>query len=216
MVIEKEQEIKYLLEDLISSETFIEDLFDFFPVPTALLTPHSIVLEFNPAFEKLSGYDGLRIIGESIQPLFEKEESEGIVNETLKKKEVSDRETVLITNSKGKIPVAVFTKARVSPSGEVVGFFLSALDLSEIKQARERLKEARAALQIKVKARTEELRNFTQELEKKVKEGTKELNDKVKKLKRFHRLTKGRKEKLGELKRKNKQLKKKLDNLTQQ
>lgn len=62
------------------------------------------------------------------------------------------------------------------------------------------LEEARATLEIRVKARTRELEELAAGLEQKVKERTRELQERVEELERIHRLTVGRELKMIELK----------------
>jgi C4-dicarboxylate-specific signal transduction histidine kinase len=79
------------------------------------------------------------------------------------------------------------------------------------KKAREELKDQRAVLEIRVRARTKELEELTKTLEDQVKERTKELQERVNELERFHQLTIGREKKMIELKKKLKRLESELE-----
>lgn len=72
------------------------------------------------------------------------------------------------------------------------------------------LEEAKASLEIKVKARTKELEELTESLEEKVQGRTKELQDRIRELEKFHQLTIGRELKMVELKEEIKKLKEEL------
>ena len=61
----------------------------------------------------------------------------------------------------------------------------NALFFSELKKEKEKVEEARVALEIKVGARTKELKELTENLDEQVKERTKELQQKVTELEKF-------------------------------
>lgn len=69
-----------------------------------------------------------------------------------------------------------------------------------IRRGRESAEEAKATLEIRVRARTRELQELAKGLEQKVKERTKELEDKVRELEKFQRLAVGRELRMVELK----------------
>jgi nitrogen fixation/metabolism regulation signal transduction histidine kinase len=81
---------------------------------------------------------------------------------------------------------------------------------ANLQESQEELKEAKTALEKKVKARTKELEKMAQSLEVKIEERTKELQKRLKELERFHRLTVGRELRMSELKKKIKKLEKEL------
>ena len=80
-----------------------------------------------------------------------------------------------------------------------------------LKESQEALKEERASLEIKVKARTKELEELAKSLDQKVKERTKELQERVNELEKFHKLTIGRELRMTELKKEIKKLKEELE-----
>lgn len=73
------------------------------------------------------------------------------------------------------------------------------------------LEKEKAALEIKVRERTQELEELAQKREELVEERTKELEEKVKQLEKFNRLVVGRELKMVALKKKIKRLEKKLE-----
>lgn len=76
----------------------------------------------------------------------------------------------------------------------------------KLKEAKEALEEIKTVLEIRVRARTKELEELAQILDAQVKKRTKELKERVDELEKFHRLTVGREIKMIELKRKLKKL----------
>jgi len=80
--------------------------------------------------------------------------------------------------------------------------YINSLRIStkELTKKEKELREERASLTIKVKARTKELEELTQSLDKKVQERTKQLQTRINQLERFTKLTVGREIRMSELK----------------
>lgn len=72
------------------------------------------------------------------------------------------------------------------------------------------LEEAKAALEMEVKAQPKEIERLAAELDQKVQERTKKLQERIEELERFHELTVGRELKMKELKKEIEKLKKEL------
>lgn len=143
---ESSEKLAILLEDLTLLEDYIRDLFSFSPLPLCSLSPRGVILEVNPAFEELSGYKIYEIIGSPIERLFGKEKILEIAQETLEKGAVKTRELTLFTKDKGEVPVSIFSKARKSPEGEAVGYFLSFFDLTDTKETERELRTTQTAV----------------------------------------------------------------------
>ena len=159
---EKEKKITLLLEDLTSLEDYIHDLLTFSPLPICFISPLGVILEINPAFEKVSGFSSDEIIGESIGKLF-KEEAIGILSEnTLKRGSVEGEEMIFFPKSKKEVVTQVFTKVRKDEEGGVVGYFLGVLDITKIKQGEKEVKQAQTAL-LNILDDTEEARQRAEE-----------------------------------------------------
>lgn len=141
----KEEKISALLEDIALLERYISDLFSFLPIPVSLVSSVGVVLEANPAFEKISGYKIEEIIGEPIEKFFEKEKIEQLWKETLEKGSVSGKEIIFFTKEKKKLIVNAFTILRET-EGEILGYFFCFYDLTEIKKREKELKDAQTAL----------------------------------------------------------------------
>ena len=73
MAIEKKdknkEKISLLLEDLELLQSYVRDLFSFSPIPICFVGPAGIVLEANPALEKLVDYKIGEIVGGSQRSL---------------------------------------------------------------------------------------------------------------------------------------------------
>ena len=203
---------KEILEDVIVLEKYVRDLFNFFPLPTLLSSPLSIILEFNPSFEDISGFRLDEIVGKPIHVLFGKKAAKDLIYEATQKGKVENKEVFLFSKNKEKIPVSVFIKARIFED-ETAGFFLSVFDLRKVKKMEERLRETEMVLKIRVMARTRTFRELTDSLEKEVKKRTQELAKEVKILEKFQKLTAGRRLRLEELRERNKKLKEELFSL---
>ena len=143
---EKDKKISLLLEDLNSLEAYIHDLFTFTPLPLCFVSPLGVILEANPAFEKISGYNVYEIVGEPIEKFFDKEKIWELSKETLKKGFVQAKEMTLFTKEKKEIVISAFSQVRKSEKGEIIGYFVGFFDLTEIKKTERALKDTQVAL----------------------------------------------------------------------
>ena len=135
------KKIGILLRDLTSLESYISDLFTFSPLPICFVSSAGVVLEFNPAFERISGYQAHEITGEGIETISAEEAMKNLIQETLQKGEVAAREVILLTKNRKKIPASAFTKARKDEDGSVVGLFVGVFNLTQIKKTERELQE---------------------------------------------------------------------------
>jgi PAS domain S-box-containing protein len=173
---EENQKISLLVEDISLLQNYIEDLFNFLPIPICFISPRKVILEANLAFKEISGYTTEEIIGKSIEEIFKKEEIESLLKEASEKELVKEKETVFITRERKEIPVSLSIKLRKSPEGEALGYFLGFFDLSQIKivetQLKEKIKEfeelreKELVLRIREIAKSKDIERKVEELEK--------------------------------------------------
>ncbi len=167
MAIEKEEEkISILLEDLVSLESYARDLLTFLPLSVCLVSSIGIILEANPAFEKITGYKTEEVIGKPVEEIFAKEKIEEISKETIEKGSVLAKEISIFTKDKRKIPVSASTVLRKSEEGEIIGYFLGFFDLAEIKKREKDLRDAQTALLNMLEDTEEERRKAEEEKNK--------------------------------------------------
>jgi len=159
---EKDKKISLLLEDLASFEDYIHDLFIFSPLSICFVSPLGVVLEANPAFEKISNFSLGEIVGGVIESLFEKEEIEKLIKDTFKKGFVEGREMKFFPKGKKSLMAQVFTKVREDEKGKAVGYFLGLFDLTQIKKTEKELRKAQTAL-LNILEDTEEARGRAEE-----------------------------------------------------
>ena len=138
---EKIEKIPLLLEGLSVLESYINDIFTFFPLPLCFISPKGVILESNPVFVKISNFTFDEVIGKAIEDLFGKKEGEKLSEDTLKKGFVEGREIKFFPKNRGELPVQVFTKTRKEEAGANVGYFLCLFDLTEIKKKEAELKK---------------------------------------------------------------------------
>ena len=147
MVVDKEdRKVSLLLEDLASLEAYIHDLFAFSPLPICFVSILGVILESNPAFERIAKFSFDEIIGESIEKLFEKEEIEKLTEDTIKRGFIVGKEMIFFPKGKKSLITQVFTRTRKDEEGKTVGYFLGLFDLTEIKKTEGELKKAQTAL----------------------------------------------------------------------
>jgi len=175
-------------EDLRDLKRYLEEFLLFLPSPVCAVNPLGILTDANQAFYKLTGYKEIETINGKIvilriAALFEnKKKWEEMEKRILNRELIKGKEMILITKDKKRIPISLSASFRENEKGQLIGYFLAFLDITETKALRENL-------------------------EKKVGERTKELQERVEELEKFHRLTVGRELKMAELKKEIEKLK---------
>ncbi len=134
-----QKKIEMLIDDLASLETYIKELLVFFPAPLCFVSPLGVILEFNPAFEEMSGYNSREMIGKNINLVLE-EEIGSLVERAVEDRGTIEREAFLEKKEGDKMPVTVFVRARRDEKGVPVGVFISIFDLSKVKETEKELR----------------------------------------------------------------------------
>lgn len=185
--LKSKKELRQIREDLEDLVAYIRDFNFFLPIAICSISPNGDITDINRAFEELTNYKPLEVIGKSVKTLFlEEGKIEKIINEVIKKKTIRNRELTLISKDKKKISADVSVSVRKDKKGNAIGYFMSITDITEVKK-------------------------FQESLEEKVKERTKELQVKIEELERFQKITVGRELKMIELKKEIERLKGELE-----
>jgi len=183
------KELKQTREDMEDLVSYIQDFNFFLPIAVCSISPNGDITDINRAFEELTNYKSLEIIGKPVKALFlEEDKIDKIINEAIKKKTVRSRELTLISKDKKKISVDLSVSVREDKKGNSIGYFASITDITEIEK-------------------------FQESLEEQVKERTKELQEKINEMERFQKLTVGREIKMAELKKEIKRLEEEIKKL---
>ncbi|MBL7150166.1 MAG: PAS domain S-box protein [Candidatus Pacebacteria bacterium] len=154
-----ELEHRKVREDLESLERYIEEFFEFLPLPVCMVNPVDVIIGVNRAFQDLTCYSEMEIVGKETNFLFlEKKRIKDLEEEILNKQKRITREMTLLIKDGGKIPVNVSGQFRRDEEGNLIGYFFALFDISVLKKFQEELEK-------KVKEKTKELEGKTKELE---------------------------------------------------
>lgn len=177
------EDLEQTKKDLEDLENYIGEFSTFLPLPFCTLTSLGLIIDANPAFEKLTEFEALEIVGRGFEDIFlEKEKVKKIIEE-IKEKGKIEEELTLISKSKRKICADISIGARRDFGGTFVGSFVGIFDITKLKKLQE-------------------------ELEEKIRQRTKELRERIDELEKFNKLTIGRELRMVELKEEIKNLKK--------
>ena len=181
------EELQRTKEDLNDLERYVNEFSSFLPLAVCALNPLKFIIDVNQAFQNLTYYESIKIIGAPLADIFlEKKELEKLLEKAQKEEKYLTKELTLISKKKKEIPVSVSISIRKDTEGNFIGYFVALFDITEIKK-------------------------FREELDEKVKERTKELQEKINELEKFHELTVGRELKMIELKKEIERLERELE-----
>lgn len=129
------KETQKLKEDIEILERYIEDFTAFLPIAVCNITPAGIITFINRAFQDLTDYKEIDIVGEPVETLFwEKKEAEKILIKASKEKVIQNKELTLVSKEKEKFSVNVFISKRKDKEGNLIGYFLGMIDVCELKK----------------------------------------------------------------------------------
>lgn len=194
MALNRKKRIEELEEELLKLKSNFNDLklyFDqiasFLPMAVSTITKTKNFIGINSSFEELVGYSNSEIVDESIDLVFKNNRDvRDLIDLVEKNGKTENKETTLTTSKNKEIPINVFCGERTNNKGEVTGYFLAVVDMTESKR-------------------------FKEELEEIVKERTKQLTRRLNELEVFHNMTLGRELKMIELKKRIKELENNLE-----
>ena len=149
-----------LSKDLMDLEAYISELSNFLPLAIATVNPVGVIVNINKAFETLTGFQPIEIVGEYFNTLFlEKAKIRAFEEEVQKREKAGGKNLTLVTREKKRIPVDLSATARRDEKGDFIGYFVSFTDISAIQSLEQQLEE-------KIRGRTQELEERTKELKK--------------------------------------------------
>lgn len=174
-IAKRDEEIRQLNENVGDLEAYFMDLRDLVPVPLCNISPLGAILDINRAFQEMAEYSIIEIIGKSIETVFLEKKTGKILEKAVKEGIVRDEELSLISKKGKKIPVSVSCSLRRDQEGNLIGYYLTLVDITERKE-------------------------FNEELRRQVEKRTKELQEKVEEVEKINNATIGREMKMIELK----------------
>jgi len=171
----EEEMLQILEQDLKELESYIQDFWRFLPVPICYVNPVHNILDVDQSLVDFSGYTSTDLIGSDIKTLFKGKLIDDFKEKIIKKGIIDSEKMIFLKKNKEEMPVEVSGTTRKNEEGEVVGYFISIIDVSESVSFQEKLKK---------------------EVDKK----TKDLQEKFEELESFHKIAVGRELKMIELK----------------
>ena len=134
--------------------------------PLVTIGPNGRITDVNKSTESATGYSRDEIIGTNFSDYFtEPEKAQSGYKQVFKEGTVHDY-PLEIKHKNGEVtPVLYNASIYKDKSGEVIGVFASARDITQMKKAENKLREYQDTLEEKVKKRTEELAKSNAELE---------------------------------------------------
>ena len=151
--------LKSTIEDLENIEKYIQEFSNFLPLAVCTVNPLRTVIVTNLAFQTLTGYEEVEMIGKRIEDLFlNKKDFKNLIQKKIfKKKPGLTQKMILLTKSKRKITVNMAISARRDEKNNFIGYFIALSDITKFENLKQSLEE-------RVKKRTKDLEMRTREI----------------------------------------------------
>lgn len=144
-------EMNELERELNDLAVYIQDLWRFYPTPLAYLNPQGTVLDVDSALVELLGLPPEALIGSRLHDFSpRREEILSLQAETIAAGSLTSREAVLRDREGKEKAVEVSTMVRKDEEGNVIGYFIALIDVSERKKAEALISESNRQLKEKI------------------------------------------------------------------
>jgi PAS domain S-box-containing protein/putative nucleotidyltransferase with HDIG domain len=168
---------KACTKELSYLESYINDIWQFVPLPLAYINPMGVILDIDQSFEILIKIRKEDIIGRLLADFFDPQTAiEGVYKTTIEKGQCHCEECYLKIGDNSLISASISTIARKDDSGETIGIFLALIDRTKRNQAEKILRESEEKYRAAVEQSAENI--FIIDLKtKKILEANKSLED---------------------------------------
>jgi len=146
-----QQELEKNREILNEVSSYLNDFLAFLPLAICDVSPKGVIVNINKAFERLTGFSEVEIVGEDLTSIFlEQSKINNLLQLATRKKFIQQEELTLVSKEKKKIKTSVSFATRKDSFGNLTGFFVSITDITQFK-------ELQTEMEKKIQERTKDL-----------------------------------------------------------
>lgn len=121
-----------LEQDVSELEKYIEDIWSFLPIPVAYMTPLGIIIDINKGMEELLRNSRDELVGANLGFFFkDKNEAKMIVKIIRHDSKLQIFDSVIFDSEKEIKNVRIFVMPRLNIKGEIIGVFISFIDMTD-------------------------------------------------------------------------------------
>ncbi len=140
--IDEKEEAKKLYADLKDAVGYIQDLTSFLPIPLCMVNHAQKIIDVNIAFLSLVGYKQHEVIGKKIDILLkDQQDAVQLMRNIEKEGFIKNYKTSIFTKEKKEIPITLFSSLRKDNDGNILSYFFTFIDTTEIYQIEKSLTE---------------------------------------------------------------------------
>jgi anti-anti-sigma factor len=156
------------------SNAYLENLFNYANAPIIVWDPDYKIMQFNRAFERLTGLSADQILGKSLEILFpdsQKEESMALIRRTASGERWEVVE-IPVAHIDGSIRTVLWNSAAIfaEDGTTVIATIAQGQDITGRKKAEEALRKSHEELEFRVRERTAELERLNEKLRAEIEE----------------------------------------------
>ena len=142
-----QESFNLLEQEVFELENYINDMWEFIPIPIAYINPLGVIMDADIAIANLLKMSKDDIIGTSLSDyFFDKGEAKNLEKEVFENGIVKDREALVRDSQGAEITANICSKARKDSEGNIIGYFLSMIDTSQVIKIQSQLEEKLAEL----------------------------------------------------------------------
>lgn len=121
-------------------EAYLNDLWQFIPLPLCYINPNGVILEANPPLGRFLLKKPDELIGQNLSVIFQnKEKAQALHQEILKAGRVS-KEALLPLPQQEKF-VKIWANIRTDEKNQIIGYYLALSDITELKKLQQELEK---------------------------------------------------------------------------
>jgi len=142
---------KELEKNQNQTDIYIKAFLDFLPLSICYLSPTGMIENANRAFEGISGFTEMEVVGEYLPKFFlETEKIKELLKKVFTESIIENQEFILVTKKEEEVAVSVSIAAKKNGKDSLTGYFLSIADIGIQKGIQQETEK-------KVKIRTKDL-----------------------------------------------------------